>query len=149
MEYFLKAYKNYKNFEGRASRAEYWYFVLFYIISFSVLFSMEMLLIKNGFNTNFVFTILFVLFSILPNISLTARRLHDINKSGWLQLINLIPYIGSIILLVLMLIKGTDGDNMYGPDPLVTKDELDSEDEIKEKSDEEKKEESNLETEEK
>jgi uncharacterized membrane protein YhaH (DUF805 family) len=46
-----------------------------------------------------------------------VRRLHDQDKSGWLILLSFIPYIGGLILLVLMLIDGTPGANRYGPDP--------------------------------
>jgi uncharacterized membrane protein YhaH (DUF805 family) len=54
---------------------------------------------------------------LIPQISAQARRLHDQGRSGWFVLINLLPYVGSLIVLVLMLIPGTAGDNEYGPDP--------------------------------
>ena len=61
---------------------------------------------------------IFILGSFIPFISLTARRLHDINKSGWWQLIVIIPLIGPIVMLVFTVIKGNEGENRFGEDPL-------------------------------
>lgn len=46
-----------------------------------------------------------------------ARRLHDSNKSGWWQLLYLLPYLGVFILLILMLLPGTEGENRFGLPP--------------------------------
>ena len=54
---------------------------------------------------------------LIPHIALTARRLHDTGKSGWWQLIVLIPFIGWLILLVLLVLKGDQEANQYGPSP--------------------------------
>lgn len=59
----------------------------------------------------------FVIASVVPNISLSIRRLHDQGKTGWLYLFTLIPFVGSIILLAMMCIKGREGANKYGDDP--------------------------------
>ncbi len=61
---------------------------------------------------------LFLLANIIPGIAITVRRFHDQDKSGWMYLLTLIPYIGGIIVLVFMLIKGTEGENRFGADPL-------------------------------
>ncbi|MDR2812554.1 MAG: DUF805 domain-containing protein [Puniceicoccales bacterium] len=53
----------------------------------------------------------------IPSFAVTIRRLHDINLSGYFYLMQFIPFIGMAIFLVLMLIKGTDGPNRYGPHP--------------------------------
>jgi len=55
---------------------------------------------------------------LVSTIMLSIRRLHDINMSGWLVLLSLIPFVDAIFQLFLLFKKGTDGDNDYGPDPL-------------------------------
>ena len=55
---------------------------------------------------------------IIPAFSSGVRRLHDRDKSGWWILINFIPFIGWIFLLVMLIEKGTEGDNKFGSYPL-------------------------------
>jgi len=113
--------KNYANFKGRARRAEYWYFALgnflmsipFYIIGIVGLTSHNSLLTILGF---LVYGCIF-LATIVPGLAVTARRLHDINKSGWFYFIGLIPFIGGIILLVWFFTDGNRFANNYGADP--------------------------------
>jgi len=50
-------------------------------------------------------------------VAVTIRRLHDSGLSGWLMLINLIPFVGGFIVLVLLLRDSTPGSNEYGPSP--------------------------------
>ncbi len=54
---------------------------------------------------------------LVPGLAVCVRRLHDIDKSGWFILVSLIPAVGGIILLVLLCLDGTPGDNRYGPSP--------------------------------
>ena len=100
--------QNYANFEGRACRSEYWYWVL-------VIFIISLLLDLIGLR---VLQILLSLATIVPSFAVGVRRLHDINKTGWLVLLGFIPVVGWIILIVWAATKGTDGPNQYGPDPL-------------------------------
>lgn len=58
---------------------------------------------------------LFALATLLPGLAVGARRLHDTNRSGWWQLIGLIPVIGLIVLIVFFVQEGQSGDNQYGP----------------------------------
>ena len=53
----------------------------------------------------------------IPTIAVTARRLHDLDKSGWWWLLNLVPVIGGIVLLVWIVKSGTEGPNRFGEDP--------------------------------
>ena len=57
---------------------------------------------------------------LIPSIAVTVRRLHDIDRTGWWILMNLVCCIGWIVLLVFNVTPGTEGDNKYGPDPLNT-----------------------------
>ncbi|MBP5457549.1 MAG: DUF805 domain-containing protein, partial [Paludibacteraceae bacterium] len=63
------------------------------------------------------FIYVFASFAIIPTISVTIRRLHDVNKSGWHFFNILKPIVGIIWLLVLLFKAGDKGDNKYGPDP--------------------------------
>lgn len=58
------------------------------------------------------------LVTVLPSLAVSSRRLHDTGRSGWWQLLILLPVIGWIALIVFYAQKGTDGPNRFGPDPL-------------------------------
>jgi uncharacterized membrane protein YhaH (DUF805 family) len=103
--------KHYFDFSGRASRQEYWMFVLFYIIV-SIVVSM----IATATEIYFLETI-FALALLLPALGISVRRLHDVNKSGWWVLLGLIPILGFIILLTFYIQKGDPGPNQYGDNP--------------------------------
>lgn len=112
-DWFLAAFKPYANFNGRTQRRGYWYFYLFYIIIGIVLGIVDFFVSKViGFD---LFSTIFSLGTIIPAFALGARRLHDIGKSGWWQLIALIPLIGAIILIVWFATAGTPQNNQYGP----------------------------------
>ena len=98
-------------FTNRASRSEYWWFILFYTI-----FATIPTLVPNENVVVFGYIISLLLF--IPGIAVTVRRLHDINKSGWFIFISLIPILGSIIVLVMTIEKGTLGKNRFGEYPL-------------------------------
>lgn len=119
--YYLDTLKyRFADFDGRASRSEYWYFALF---NFLIFFTIAMLSVFLTFITPklgfFGFGILSLasLALFIPSLALTVRRLHDTDKSGWLLLLGLIPLVGPIILLVFYLTPGTIGQNEYGPNP--------------------------------
>lgn len=128
---FLEAYKaywkNYVNFSGRASVSEYWFAVLWNVLIFSVLYTLIIIVIVlTSDSTGFIYDqtsligdilltvlslgmILYSLACIIPSLSLTIRRLHDSNKSGWMILLGLIPMVGGIILIVFMCLPSETG----------------------------------------
>lgn len=112
MEHFINAYKRYADFTGRARRQEYWMFYLFYVIAYILLSIIDVVLGVN------ILTLIFALGSLVPSIAIAARRLHDTNRSGWWQLIALIPILGALVLLYFLVTKGTEGENRFGSDPL-------------------------------
>ena len=113
MNYYLEVLKKYAEFNGRARRAEYWYFFLFNIIISIVLGIVSRIIgDKRG-----VLGGLYGLAVLIPAIGVGIRRLHDIGKSGWMLLISLIPLIGWIWILVLLATDSNPGDNQYGPNP--------------------------------
>jgi len=104
----------YATFSGRARRPEYWWWYLFY---FLVLIGVEIIdgIIAAAGGPP-VFTLLTVLVFFVPTIAVACRRLHDTDRSGWMQLIALIPLVGFIILIVFLCQRGTDGPNRFGSD---------------------------------
>ena len=55
--------------------------------------------------------------TLIPNLAVGVRRLHDTNRSGWWMLIVLVPLIGIVVLLIFDVMEGTKGPNRFGPDP--------------------------------
>jgi uncharacterized membrane protein YhaH (DUF805 family) len=111
MNYYKEAFEKYAEFNGRARPAAYWMFVLFHIGAFIATAVIDVVL-----GTGFVFLILYWLASIVPYLALSSRRLHDTGKSGWVQLISLIPF-GSLLLLIFYIQGSQPGPNQYGPNP--------------------------------
>ncbi len=111
---------NYCNFEGRASRSEYWWFCLFSsIIGFA--FGLIGLIAGGPGTTGYtivqVINWLVSLVFILPSLGLCVRRLHDTGRSAWNLLWILLPVIGWIIIIVYYVQDSNPGDNQYGPEP--------------------------------
>ena len=109
LDYYIKALKNYTNFNGRATRAEFWYFVL---VNFIV--SLILNFIDFGLFGGAILGTIYALAVLIPSLAIGARRLHDIGKSGWWQLIGLIPIIGAIVLIIWWATPSKE-DNIYGP----------------------------------
>ncbi len=127
--YFTDTLKNrYADFKGRASRSEYWYFVLFTIIIAIILSILDSMIINpllgiqpvvENARTGLLGT-LFSLGILIPSMSLAIRRLHDIGKSGWWVLLGVIPvlnFIGGFVLLYFMVKDSQSGSNQYGANP--------------------------------
>ena len=95
-------FRKYAEFAGRAPRAEFWWFALFQVL----------VLLVAGMLGKFVYFVA-VAALFLPGIAVGARRLHDIAKSGWFQLIYLIPLIGFFLLLY-WFVQPSGGANQYG-----------------------------------
>lgn len=98
-----QCFKKYADFTGRAKRAEYWWFVLFLVLAGLVL----------GVPKD-ALSIVFSVVTVLPAVAAGSRRLHDTNKSGWLQLLWLIPVLGWITLIYLLAVGGDAAANQFG-----------------------------------
>ena len=92
--------KKYFCFEGRAARKEFWMWVLV-IFVLNLIFNF---IPKIGG----ILSLILALGTLLPSLGVTARRLHDLGKSGWMQLLGLIPFVGGVIVLVLCIPSRTD-----------------------------------------
>jgi uncharacterized membrane protein YhaH (DUF805 family) len=111
---FVEAIKTclskYADFNGRASRPEYWWFALFIVVAgFGISIISDML------------AMLFYLGTLVPSIAAATRRLHDTNQSGWLQLVALIPVLGWIAIIFLLAQPGKE-PNRFGAAPELTSD---------------------------
>ncbi|MDP1666809.1 MAG: DUF805 domain-containing protein [Methylobacter sp.] len=118
MNWYLEVLKKYAEFNGRASRQEYWFFMLFNIIISAFFATIDFF--SGTFNAETGVGLLSGLYSLavlIPGIAVTVRRLHDTDRSGWWLLIPLIPVIGGIVLFIFMVQDSTSGDNQYGPNP--------------------------------
>ncbi|WOH37252.1 DUF805 domain-containing protein [Thalassotalea fonticola] len=103
MTYYVLALQNYANFKGTTSRKAFW---TFYLTNHFILFLVGFI---EGYTGKALFSIYiyvaFILGITIPMFSITTRRLHDIGRSGWWQLIALIPILGYLILWFLCSLK--------------------------------------------
>lgn len=118
MSWFVMALKNCATFSGRARRKEYWMFFLWVILIALGLTILDLVIgTYNHESGAGLLSGVFSLAILVPYISLNARRLHDIGKSGWMQLLFLIPLVGFVLWIVWMVTDGERETNKYGPSP--------------------------------
>ena len=110
---YIEVLQKYAVFDGRASRREFWWWCLIHFI-ITVGIAILNLAVAEFFA---IVGIVYGLATIVPHLAVGARRLHDHNKSGWLQLILFVPLIGWIIVLILMVLAGNEVENKHGPKP--------------------------------
>ncbi len=105
-ESIKQCFQKYADFNGRAKRPEYWWFALFcFVVSLALGVIGDTL------------SLAFSLVTLLPSLAVGTRRLHDLNKSGWLQLLWLIPILGWIPLIYFLAQAGNTETNQYGETP--------------------------------
>ena len=115
MNSYLTVLKKYAVFSGRASRREYWMFVLFnFIIGWALVLIGRVAL---GDAAATVLSDVYTLAVFIPGLAVSVRRLHDTDFSGWFMLMALIPILGWIGLIYFLVQDSTPGDNKYGPNP--------------------------------
>lgn len=119
-------FTKYVEFNGRAARSEFWYWVLFIVLVSIGLSIIDGAIIApmtghEAFakEASQPLQMLFNLATLLPTLAVIVRRLHDTDRSGWWVLLGLIPVIGNLILLWWYIQAGTEGDNEYGPPVIV------------------------------
>jgi uncharacterized membrane protein YhaH (DUF805 family) len=118
MNWYMEALRKYAEFSGRSRRKEFWMFTL---INAVVIFAMAFAsaFYKDNINPFGIILLVYILAIVIPSLALTIRRLHDIGRSGWWIFISLVPFIGSIVMLIFEVLPGEVGDNPYGPDPKI------------------------------
>lgn len=124
MKWMLLPFLRYAELDGRARRKEYWMFALLTAIVAAVLipitvWDFDSAAGKTGPLGTVTIALLLIYFlaAALPSFAVTVRRLHDQERSGWFVLFALVPWLGWLIMLVLMCLPGTTGANRYGNDP--------------------------------
>ena len=126
MKWFIKAFRQYADFSGRASRQEFWMFVLFnllFAMAWALVVGLLTGLLGDSFNQEsrlmFMYKLIAIYYAVttVPAMAVGVRRLHDTGRSGWWMLIGLVPLVGSIWLIVLMCSDDNPGDNRYGSPP--------------------------------
>lgn len=105
--------RKYVDFTGRATRSEFWYWMLFVFLVGIILQAIDVWVLGADFGSG-ILNLLFTLAVILPNLAAMARRLHDTDRTGWWLLIMLVPIIGVILLIVWWIRPGTEGENRFG-----------------------------------
>ena len=107
-------FNKYADFSGRALRSEFWWFVLFGFLGGIITSIIDIMILGYSIESYGPVNIIFSVVLILPSIAVTARRLHDINKSGWWQLIEL-TIIGILLIIIWNATEGEKKKNIYGP----------------------------------
>jgi uncharacterized membrane protein YhaH (DUF805 family) len=111
-------FRNYVNFSGRAIRSEYWYWTLFEAVVIVALIVIDERLNPGTEMGAFsVVNLIVTLAVIVPGLAVSVRRLHDIDRTGWWILLG-VTVIGSFVLLYWACLRGTLGQNRFGPDPM-------------------------------
>ncbi len=122
INWFITTLKKSFDFTGRARRKEFWNFILIYLLVLMSLGIAESLtnVIKVEIGMGLHIGLLngiYILLMLCPTLTVTTRRLHDTNRSGWWQLINLVPFAGFIVMLIFTSEDGCPGENQYGKNP--------------------------------
>jgi uncharacterized membrane protein YhaH (DUF805 family) len=122
MKYYTEALRNYFNFAGRANRAEFWMFMLVYVVVELVLVLLASLVGHNPDGTSNAIGMvllslvgLFSLLNLIPSLAVTIRRLHDTGRNAWWYFIGFVPVVGGIWLLILLCQPSEAGANQWGP----------------------------------
>ncbi len=124
MQSLASVMRNYTSMEGRASRSEYWWFFLLSMVLVIGVLIVEVFLaldtLARGEEPGMLLgipTTVVALFFLVPSITVSVRRLHDINKSGLWYFITFVPAIGWIVFLILMVIPSDEARNSFGHPP--------------------------------
>jgi uncharacterized membrane protein YhaH (DUF805 family) len=110
---------NYFNFTGRSRRSEYWFPGLFVTLVGFAIWPIDFLVFAgtSAWEWGGLFGWLWALATVIPTLSLGARRLHDVGLSAWFLLFYLLIFIGWIVLVVLFVLDSQSGTNRWGPSP--------------------------------
>ena len=101
-------------FSGRASRSEFWFFILFGTIGGIIATIIDVMIFGYTIEENGPIYLIFWIITMIPSVAVATRRLHDINKSGWWQLL-WFTIIGGILLIIWHTTRGESKKNKFGP----------------------------------
>ena len=116
-EHLKSVYKtNFANFSGRASLSEYWLTYisapLICIVVGWPAIMLGMAFGQGGYNVGVAISFTVALLLFIPQFAVMARRLHDAGKSAWWILLLFVPF--GVVVLLIFLLKESDGDNRWG-----------------------------------
>lgn len=139
MKWFVDPLKKYADFLGRARRQEYWMWQLANVCIFAFVMVIDFLigtawlhstdlyssgLAPSPIHSFYIATVLYFLAVAIPSLAITVRRLHDTGRSGFWIFIQVIPYLGPLILFVFLVLDSDPFPNKYGPSPKYCEDDL-------------------------
>ena len=107
-------FNKYAVFSGRASRSEFWFFALFGFLGGIITAIIDVMILGYPFEQNGPVNLIFSVALFIPSLTVACRRLHDINKSGWWQLLWL-TIIGGILLIIWYATEAENKKNKFGP----------------------------------
>ena len=107
-------FSKYAIFSGRASRSEFWFFQLFIFLISIITLIIDVMILGYSIDDTTPINSIFILIIIIPSIAVGCRRLHDINLSGWWQLLYF-TIIGIILIIVWWATQGESKKNRFGP----------------------------------
>jgi len=122
IEAVVSAWHQYFGFSGRASRAEFWWYCLVFLVVTDVLSAVAInVLSAVAIGTTGIVAIvgLICLPWVVPSLAVVVRRLHDTGRSAWWILLNFVPIVGALVLLYLYVLPSDAGANRFGPPPPV------------------------------
>ena len=114
MYWFGEALRKYADFDGRARRLEYWVFAAVVYVGCVVLGGLGA---SEKSPALLVAAFVFGVMLLLPGLAVTVRRLHDTDHSGWWSLVGLVPFFGTVVMLIFLLTESEPGQNRFGPCP--------------------------------
>lgn len=120
---FVSTFAKTFDFETRASRLEYWSFIGICAVLAGLCGWIDISQGWSDLSSLGPLSIAFLIIIWLPGLAVSLRRLHDVDLSGWICLINLIPIMGPLLMIMITTESGTKGPNRFGPDPYATGDE--------------------------
>ena len=131
MHWYISVFKRYFNFQGRSRRKEFW---SFFSIHLSIVFTLATagglmngifsIAIESNLSLDILLAYLYL--TVIPTLGVVVRRLHDQNRSRFFVLLTIVPYIGTVALLLLLCLPGQSGLNKYDPDPKNPDQEIDT-----------------------
>ena len=119
-EAIKRGFQQYFDFRSRSTRAEFWWWALFVLVTDLILILVDMRMgTYNAMTSNGLLSGLFGLGTLIPSLALGARRLHDINRSGWWQLmwVGILLIVPVLVLIGWAIKRSDEGTNKHGPDP--------------------------------
>ncbi|MFK7803228.1 MAG: DUF805 domain-containing protein [Anaerolineae bacterium] len=119
MNWYLKVFKQYFDFRGRARRKEYWPFTLINAVILGIFMLLDFVIFGANFETGegIILYPLYAIITFIPGLAVAIRRLHDTGKHGWYLFTAFVPFIGIFILIYYLAQDSERDSNRWGANP--------------------------------